>query len=249
MLISEKKIRSTDALYQNSAAEAGLYTHDEAEFQLENVSKTEMIKAYDDRLAHKKGPGRPIYEKIRLSSEICPLCNEGVVAALDHYLPKTKYHALAVNPNNLVPICSDCNTVKKNYVPTHAANQALHPYYDRIDDVPWLSAKVVESGAGAALFEVDPPSNWNEVLAARVKWHFKQLNLAKLYATKAAAELASLHYELAQLLRRAGEFEVRASLRERAEARTKISLNSWQSAMYAALSDCEWYYSGGFLNV
>lgn len=242
----EPLIEGCDVAYQTAAIEGRLYALDRDEFNFVRVSKQEMINAYSNRLAHKDGPGRRVYEDLRLSAEICPLCNEGVVAALDHFLPKAEYTALALNPNNLVPICSDCNKAKLNFVASRAEDQALHPYYDRIDDVEWLKAEVLEEGIGVILFKVVPPTTWSEVLAARVWRHFEQLRLGDLYSKKSVAELSTLHYELEELLNRAGHLGVQASLSERARGRSKHMLNSWQSAMYTALAESEWYCSGGF---
>ena len=77
-----------------------------------------MVRVYDGRMAAQGSPGRTIYDAIKLASPngLCPLCGQRVVATLDHYLPKSRYAALAVNPANLIPACSDCNKAKSDAV-------------------------------------------------------------------------------------------------------------------------------------
>ncbi|ULL13050.1 hypothetical protein DVH26_00260 [Paenibacillus sp. H1-7] len=51
------------------------------------------------------------------NSHVCPTClgSIGILSGLllaenEHYFPKSKYAALAFSPNNLIPICSECNS-------------------------------------------------------------------------------------------------------------------------------------------
>ena len=40
------------------------------------------------------------------------MCHTSEVDTLDHYLPKSKYPSLSINPLNLIPICNKCNKTK-----------------------------------------------------------------------------------------------------------------------------------------
>ena len=99
------------------------------------------MRVYDGRMAAQGSPGRAIYDAIKVGSPngLCPLCGQRVVATLDHYLPKSRYAALAVNPANLIPACSDCNKAKSD-----AVADTLHPYYDNIENDLWLRAELKE---------------------------------------------------------------------------------------------------------
>jgi hypothetical protein len=54
------------------------------------VTRAEMVALYDQRLAGKNGPGRSIYNAIRMLPEgdRCPFCDQRNVSTLDHVLPK-----------------------------------------------------------------------------------------------------------------------------------------------------------------
>jgi len=70
--------------------------------------------------------------------DLCPYCSINQVSELDHYMPRSKYHALAVCRMNLVPLCGVCNHKKgdKNY------GQFTHAYYEVFPSVPFLIANI-----------------------------------------------------------------------------------------------------------
>ncbi|WP_293792619.1 hypothetical protein [uncultured Pantoea sp.] len=74
----------------------------------------------------------------------CCYCNANKIDALDHFLPESKYHALSVNPMNLVPACEHCNKKKKAYEPNPNDSRSvlIHPYYDNILNLPWLKVSL-----------------------------------------------------------------------------------------------------------
>lgn len=70
----------------------------------------------------------------------CCYCNASKIDVLDHFLPESKYHALSVNPMNLVPVCEHCNNKKKAYEPdpNDVKSVLIHPYFDNILNIHWL---------------------------------------------------------------------------------------------------------------
>ena len=68
------------------------------------VSKAEMLDIYESKFV--KGTGRPYYDKYMSlpTNGKCPFCGIGTVSTLDHYLPKSKYPALATTPKNMIPV-------------------------------------------------------------------------------------------------------------------------------------------------
>jgi hypothetical protein len=209
------------------------------------VTKGELIAVYKKKMALKKSPGRPIYDRLISSAPNgkCPLCTIGSVMTLDHVLPKFKYPALAVAPLNLVPACRDCNFAKKTQIPTRPEDIYLHPYFDNVENDTWLVAIV--SQPLAIKFDTQFPTGWSQLLQDRVRHHFDELGLAKLFGSNAANELSILEKRLEPLLNiSAGEVE--NYLRGEANAHSLTHLNSWQTAMYAALAHSTWYINGGF---
>ncbi len=213
------------------------------------VTQAEMEKVYTGRMVPQGTPGRKFYDKIKSAPSygICPLCGQRPVSTLDHYLPKSSFPSLAVTPCNLVPACSDCNKIKSVDVPTSAEEQTIHPYYDHdIENEQWLFAKILRSSPVSIQFFANPPEHMDDILKDRIKEHFKVFDLASLYASQSGVELANIRYRLNDLLAKAGLDQVREHLQEEFISRSTEHKNSWQTAMYQAMSNSTWFYSGGF---
>ena len=184
-----------------------------------------------------------MYEAIRTASPQgrCPLCGHRDVTTVDHYLPKSAYAALAVNPANLIPACSECNRMK-----SAAVLDTLHPYYDNVERERWLSACVLETNPPVVQFAVQPPESWPSGLVDRVHRHFATFELGLLYSMQAAREISGIKARLESLLGDSGSDAVRDHLRQDEESRRQAGLNSWQAACYRALAASDWFCAGGF---
>jgi len=210
---------------------------------LTGVSTEEMKRVYDGRMAAQGSPGRAIYDTIIVGTPngICPLCGQGVVKTLDHYLPKSLYAALAVNPANLIPACSDCNKAKSN-----AVEDTLHPYYDNIEHEPWLRAEHKETETASVRFFVDPPASWTPEFVGRVTRHFRVFGLNKLYISNAAQHISGMQLRLSLLAESGGAEAVRTYLANEEESWRAVHLNSWQAALLNGLARSDWFCAGGF---
>lgn len=212
------------------------------------ATKQDMENLYGAKLVLNGSPGRPTYDKIMSLPPrgICPLCGQRIVTTLDHYLPKSKYPALAVTPANLIPCCFDCNHGKLAEFPSSAEDQTLHPYYDDFTKEQWLYADIIKSSPPALLFVARPPAEWDTVRKARVNNHLRIFQLGKLYAANAADELLNIRASLVAAHNRGGAAEVKVFLQDAAGSRTAIHVNSWQTAMYQALSLSDWFCDTGY---
>lgn len=213
-----------------------------------DITVGEMEKIYTQRMAKTGAPGREIYDEIFASGPTgrCPLCMQRFVGALDHHLPKAHYPALAVEPLNLLPACRDCNTAKRDSIPTSAEDVPLHPYFDDLGDEIWLTAKVVQSRPSALLFAITRSKDWDDTLAARVNRHFQSLGLAALYASEAGEELINIRHQLRILQNADPENGVREELERRAHSCAAARINGWRPAAYRAWSEDTWFCSGGY---
>lgn len=241
-------IESADTTFQNHAKAATLHLLKAEDGVDGKVTTDEMKRVYESRMVRRKTPGRAIYDSLlsRAPRGLCPLCAQRTANTLDHHLPKASFPTLAVAPANLVPACGECNKVKLSELPTAQDRQTLHPYFDEIDSVSWLSARVIEKKPTAAIFFVSPPSAWSTLLTLRVKYHFETLKLGSLYASQAATELAAIRHRLSKLYATGGAHLVRRHLEDDAESREFDRLNSWMTAIYKAWATNDWFCNDGF---
>jgi len=212
------------------------------------VTKDEMVNVYDRRMAAKKSPGRPIYDKIKLlpKGDRCPFCDQRNVSTLDHILPKGLYPTLAVTPLNLVGACMECNKAKLSIAPKNSDEVVLHPYFDDISGEQWLVARVVRQSPCAIIFDIKPPTSWDNLTETRARKQFILLKLSYLYSSEAARELANIRHNLDSHLEAGGPAAVRSELMRQWRSRRENRLNSWQTAMYEAIAHDSWFCNGGF---
>ncbi|MDH6544953.1 hypothetical protein [Streptomyces sp. SPB4] len=183
-----------------------------------------------------KGPGRDIYDALMDAPEydLCPLCRHSDVTQLDHVMPKATYPALCVAPENLVPICGFCNHTKNDRASADAEDVLLHPYFEHTDTVNWLDAELATSAldAGRLTYFVNPPSDWDRTLTARVRRQFDFLELGRRYSVKANQRLRENHHHLVEQLKYGGMDAVRAHLTDMATSHLAAELNGWAGVAY-----------------
>lgn len=244
-------LEAAEVHYEQRGDAAELYQIEGTNGVGANVTKAEMTSVYSDKLSKDGQPGRPYYDVLRASSPhgICPLCAQRPVSTLDHYLAKSTHPTFAVTPLNLVPACFDCNKAKLATGAVNAGDQTLHPYFDYVEDATWLTAALVENTPPAVLFAAQPPDAWPQTKQDRVRTHFNSLGLAALYGANAAQELAQMTHYLSRIADAGGPEGVQLHLQELATSKQAPARNSWQAALYVALADSQWFWSGGHRNI
>ncbi|MGV0961914.1 MAG: hypothetical protein ACOYB1_18980 [Limnohabitans sp.] len=248
LLRTDAVVKVAEELYREHGEGGELHAIKETKTVGDFVTRKEMERVYNSTFV-KSSRTRSTYAKLKKAcvNDICPLCGQGTVHQLDHYLPITSFPVYGVTAINLVPACSDCNKYKLTHVPANAGEQTIHPYFDEVDDEQWLVGEVVESTPAAVRFAVNPPDNWDAVQIERLKTHFRIYRLGTLYATHAAVEISNMRHALKKMAVTPGFDErIRQHLRERAESCAEVYKNSWQRATFDALAYSDWFCSSGF---
>lgn len=238
---SVQVLMSDGTKYDDAGLGARLSSLREADFPIGQLSTDDLKHHYDQRFARRGSPGRSYYDELMVSPEFgrCPYCGIGVVATLDHYLPKEHFPAISVLPTNLVPACRDCNHEKLRYKPSETNAALLHPYFDDIDSVVWLTAQVVEGEPPAVTFDV--AQGIEATLRSRLVEHLRRFSLRTRFASHAGELIAELDQELPRLFRAVGSEGVAAHLLDLVALRSRSANNGWNLAVLRALAANEWY--------
>ncbi|WP_159037051.1 hypothetical protein [Streptomyces specialis] len=218
------------------------------DYQVPGIRATEAVTwTYRNGMVN-TGRGREIYQQIMAAPpyERCPLCGHGIVRTLDHYMPKSSFPALCVTPDNLVPACGDCNHIKGEKAPASPETTLLHPYFDRIDNVSWLGARVIRETPPRLEFHVKPVGTWTQELTERVRHHFRLFGLAMRYAPPANSLINDIRRRIAALFECGGASLVRDYLHDEADTRLATRRNGWEGVTYRALAEDDWFCSQGF---
>jgi len=207
--------------------------------------KSDLAYAFKDKLSDKDGSARLFYNRLRQAPHgRCPLCLERDVAALDHYLPKERWHALALTPGNLYPICTVCNGIKLAKYASTEEDQFLHPYFDDLGDDDWLSADLAEVPGAPLSFSIEAPARWGETLATRVRKHFELFQLGDLYRDRAVTLLSSHQVFFTNIYSTAGSEALRQTLLELAESYKESRLSQWPSVAMRQWAASDWFCDG-----
>lgn len=231
---------------RGEAAELHLIAHHQA--GIGNVAAADLKKNYTSRMARKDVPARSVYDALKIlpKNNRCPYCSFGSVETLDHVLTKDIFPAFSVTPINLVGCCDRCNRLKGEAAPTGPHDGFLHPYFDRVNHVVWLTAEVVQSTPAAVLFRVEDPLTLDADLVSRMRVQFDDLEMGRLYSDASSDEIADIADVLEDVYQAGGAQAVQAHLARQCQSRRHANLNSWRAALYEALAASEWYCAGGF---
>ncbi|UAN51624.1 MULTISPECIES: HNH endonuclease [unclassified Serratia (in: enterobacteria)] len=215
-----------------------------------DVTKEEMEDLYESSFSQSKIVRKKYYDKIKLNAkyDICPYCAQRNVSTLDHYLPKSLYPKLVVNPLNLIPCCMECNHIKREHYPKNNEEQILNPYFDDLIEDVWLIATIKKQGRKppVLLFKAEPGNRIPTPFSERIIWHFNKFKLAELYTSQSGRQLTGIAESLKREWEQGGENSLRIALEEHYITWSTINVNSWQSAMFAALVKSQWFISSGF---
>jgi 5-methylcytosine-specific restriction endonuclease McrA len=141
LLRSMNKVMEGAVAYLEAATSKSWYTLPHS-IQPLPAADDELKDLYPRTMSAAARAGRTVYDTIFNSSPhgICPLCGQGKVFTLDHYLPRSRYAHFATLPANLVPSCRDCNFAKREQFPSAKGEQTFHPYFDSVDGERCYSA-------------------------------------------------------------------------------------------------------------
>ena len=231
--------------YDIDAISTNLYTYPTHTNVHGSISKSDMKILYNQNMVKNKR-GKKVYDKLMSLAPLsrCPFCGIGSVSTLDHYLPKAEFPTFSVLPYNLVASCKDCNTGKlASYARTQGA-QTLHPYYDNYTSEQWLFARVIHSSPASIEFYVNAPTYWNQVDKDRVQSHFDNYKLSKRFSIEASNELSDLREEF--ILHNSTPIIIQQELQKKTRTYISRYKNSWETAMFQALSQSQWYWYGGY---
>ena len=229
--------------YDRQGNASALYALNKTEHIYSDEFSESLKKLYSGQFRRLNALARDFYNKLvnSVPHKRCPMCGVGTVTTLDHYLPISKFSHFSVLPLNLLPACKDCNTNKLSRIPVASGEQTLHCYFDNFEGGRWLHAVLNELEPPVISYYVAAPITLGPFAQERLSVHLQALKLHVLFSSNASNELSVLFRRMKGLNSIGGSDAVRAYLIEESRLQCSIRVNSWQTAMYFALAESEWF--------
>jgi hypothetical protein len=189
-----------------------------------------------------------LYDRLRLSTSVCPLCGERDPTTLDHTLPRTTWGEFSILPENLVPACGVCNLAKGGDVVDDRGEAVfLNPYRDDLTGLAFLDATIeTSSGTAIAQYFIRTDTDIDIELLARIERHFRKLRLDDLYRVKAIPELLENTLLVGEMhVSGVAQDAIRDTLGAQARrTATVVGPNHWRSVLHKRLAEHEDFLAG-----
>lgn len=219
---------------------------------IDNEYRDYMKKMYSNRFSNKQYINLyKFYSKIRNNEKYCPYCNFPTreVKQIDHYLPKSKFPSLSIVINNLVPICKECNEIKDDYYSFDKENQFIHPYYDdeMNDAFEYIECEIIKDLQIGFKFYIKKLDCWDEMFYRKVMFHFKKLEVDKLYLSDFNTEFDVYLAELKMLYETEKSKEsIKKLILVKVNTYYQKKIMPWRYAGFSSLLNSEWFFENFF---
>ena len=178
----------------------------------------------------------------------CPYCTLNRPNTLDHYFDKSEYPEFVVYSPNLIPCCSECNSIKgTGLFDDVGARQFIHFYLDEIPEFQFLFVRFyIESDEQIPQVVVSLHFEESQENEKHIEAHYSKLNLLRKYRDTIIGRIPSVLDEF----RMAKECGIKTdSLKEmimiRFQSLSKnYGCNYWETCMYEGILN-----SDGFLDI
>lgn len=167
----------------------------------------------------------------------CPFCMISEPNTLDHYFSETKYPEFIIYSPNLVPCCSNCNTLKGDEILIGGHRTTLHYYYDPIPTEQFVFAKItIDRGVPSVSFDIktDGLGEIGNVITN----HFTKLQLTERYEKQCNDVLSCLHDEMRTFYEGSDsvDFCIEILNAKIKSMEKRCGQNYWMVCLYKALS-------------
>jgi len=151
-----------------------------------NIDKNDLLKLYSSK--NKKlvvFKNRATTTLDNRASNVCQYCTINSVNTLDHIVPKNEFPEFSVNPKNLLPACSECNSYKLDNWRFNNQRLFLNLYTDILPQEQYLFADItVNSPDIVVRFRLSNMNGIDINLYSLIESHFTKLYLLNRFNLK-----------------------------------------------------------------
>lgn len=167
----------------------------------------------------------------------CQNCTVGEINSFDHYLPQTEFSEFIVNPINLIPSCSKCNSHKSSVWRDNGKRKFLNLYLDKLPDIQYLfvGISVVDNEIDLDYY-LDSKNGVDEKLFELLKYHYKKLKLFERFKNNSDTIISELDTEILKYSKRLPIDVIKETIIEECQDNYKLlGRNNWKLVLKVAL--------------
>lgn len=189
-----------------------------------------------------------IFDNLAATSQTkCPYCMINRPNTLDHYFDKDDYPELSVYVPNLVPCCSECNSLKSTFLfDSQGKREYIHFHHDLIPEEQFLFVRCSFSEPeGIPKVNVYLSFGSGDAPSELIQTHFRKLSLVKKYEEVIKDNIAPIVEEIRMHLQNGLSMNtIKDLLRTKHSSLVKCyGYNYWESCVYEGIQN-----SAGFLD-
>lgn len=176
----------------------------------------------------------------------CPYCTLSRANTTEHILPKEKYPEYAIDALNLLPCCSDCNSLKGEKVRDENGNPLIiNFYYHQLPEVQYLFVRLIEDKNGCIDFEYyldNPTQAVDKSMFQLIQNHFEKLGLLSKFEEEAVVNYTEIENRLKSSAFEYGVEKCLKDLENNAlEDAKEYGRNHWKVILKLSLAESKWY--------
>lgn len=209
-----------------------------------NQKDLQSLYSYRSRLLQKLKVELTTDDNNRINNT-CQNCTIGEINSFDHYLPQLEFSEYIVNPLNLIPSCTKCNSYKGSIWRVEGKRIFLNLYIDELPDVQYLYANISVTGHDIDVSYYLDPTNINDNEQFELlKYHYNKLNLFNRFKYNSDTIISELDTVFLVYSKKLSIDEIKETIIEECQESYKLyGLNYWKLVLKLALiSDLEYIY-------
>lgn len=173
--------------------------------------------------------------RYRHKQTVCPYCGHRVKPdTLDHFIPKNHWAEYSLLPQNLVPQCSTCASIKgSDYaVKDGVVCRYIHPYFFSYLSAVKFNVVINFVGRRVPDFSISfiVPKAFTQKIRNRIRTHLDELNVEKRMKLWCYDSFLSW-----RTLLKHNDFDLRQSLQARVDENAHRKAYDWETAFYLAI--------------
>jgi len=166
----------------------------------------------------------------------CQNCTINEINSFDHLLPKEEFPEFAVNPKNLFPSCTQCNSYKSVNWRAEGRPLFLNLYQDELPDEQYLFVNVTITDIIETHYSIGNPNQIGHDLFTCIASHYHRLHLLERFRLNSPGIISELINTVQAMAEDLDTEAMRTIIRGKANRDKLIfGANYWKSILYLEL--------------